>query len=561
MIEYDIWTYAPDLTVIPSEGRTVRPDVSSFAVAPEFVSFPEARSERVFKLGFAWDVTRDWHLAKAFWHDHGGRHAVFLMPSWKRDFGVSTLPTSGGHSLTVAVANYAASYLTTTRLDEVGRYVFCYDLTNGLAVAKVLSSADGTPSSVLTLEQAWPFTPTYEAVFGFAILVRFDEDETTWRSLSPQHVKAEFVFRTVRESIITPADGELVEGVAQYQSQPFGVFAETVEDLPQRRNVSYADGPKNFHVVQNALYVMRWACWPSTSGGFRLLRNATDGTITPPDESQGFKSLLTTLNVATTEHVSLAFDQTSYEVIAWQSGTSAKILRWQNNAPALVTFEGWSPILFFNGQVNVQAKIDGTTDVVCYYIRRGSGAICARFQRDAFAIEYVVGGFPHMPLLLLSVATSGLDHILYGMDDGYRKMELVATYPAQPAPLPDPYVPVALDQEAAGGKACVRDFAYENGIIAAALAEAAGGKGSVADTESVNVAPPPTNFAESQGGKAAVMDIACDVVVFGPPTQQEATGGKGSVADITSVLVAIETSSIPENTGGKASITDLYYGP
>ena len=86
MIEYDIWTHAPDLTVTPSEGRTVRPDVSSFAVAPEFVSFPEARSERVFKLGFAWDVPRDWHLAKAFWHDHGGRHAVFLMPSWKRDF-------------------------------------------------------------------------------------------------------------------------------------------------------------------------------------------------------------------------------------------------------------------------------------------------------------------------------------------------------------------------------------------------------------------------------------------------------------------------------------------
>lgn len=557
-LEYDIWPWPPDLTVTPTEGRSINPDLTNGAPAPSFLSFPALRSERIFKLGFAWDIQRDMHLAKAFWHDHGGRHSVFLVPSWNRDFTVASLPASGSSTLAVNVANYGAARLTTTQLDEIGRYVFCYDLAGGLHVAKVLSSADDTIST-LTLEQAFPFAPTREALFGFALLCRFDEDESNWQHQSPTHAKVSLVFRTVRESIRKGTSGALVEGVEVYESLPFTDHVETVETVPLRRDVSYCYGPKNYHVTQNALYTSLWACWPSTTGGFRILRDAIADSITPPDESQGFKSGLTSALISTA-HVCLAFDQVGYEVIAWQDGDNAKIIRYQNGTPTTTTFEGWSPVLFFNGLVNIQAKIDGTTDVVCYYIRRSSGVICARFQRDGFATEYVIGGYPQMPLLLFKMEAAGLVQSLTAMDDGYRKMVLSTTYPAQPDPPPDPYVYFAL-QEAAGALCSLIDAAYENGIISGELFEAAGAVASISDVLDEYAAPPPTNFSESFGAIPSLTNIAYDLIVFGPPTLTQAAGGSATVADIIHILAAIETAPIQEAAAATPTINNIYYGP
>lgn len=560
-LEYPIWTTPPDLSVIPTESRSIKPDVSAPALdAPEFVSFPEYRSERVFKFGFAWSLARDSQRAKAFWNAQGGQHGVFLIPTWNRDFEAAMLPAAGDTELAVYVEDYGATLLTDTRLDQPGRYVFCYDLTWGLFVAKVLESADDEVST-LTLEQPFPWRPTREAIFGFAVLVRFEEDDLDWKSLSPAHTKAEIVFRSVRESILTPEDGGLVDGVPQYESLAFTTHAERVEVMPLRRSVAYPLGPENFHGTQNALYTRQWACWPSKTGGFRMLRDAVPGTIIPPDESQGFKSQLTAA-VIDTPHVSCSFDQVGYECIAWQHDeTTAKIIRWQNGTPTTTTFAGWSPILFFNGLVNIQAKIDGTTDVVCYYIRRGSGAICARFQRDGFAIEYIVGGFPRMPLLLFSATASGLVHTLLGMDDGYRSMTLTVTYPTQPDPPPDIFVAITIEPDAAAGEILPGDLAYERVIIdPPAIQEAAAGTASMADAASIDTTVN-TTFAEGTQSFGYLPDVVMISMIVAPAAQQETAAAVANTQDITYTLAAIETSPVQEQSAHTPSLGNIYYGP
>lgn len=557
MIEYPIWPYVPDFSTVPTESRTATPDQQSLGAGPDFVAFPLTRSERTFKLGFAWDTPRDWHAAKALWQSFGGRACVFLVPTWARDFNVTAQPTAGDYELVVNVADYGATYLTTTALDEVGRYLFCWDQLGGLHVAKVLSSADGA-TSTLTLEQAFPFTPTREAIYGFAVLARFGEDESEWMNTGPNRVKVALVFQSILERMIYAATGPL-DGIDQYQSLGFLEGVQTFEDTPQFFRVASCLGPKNLHVAQNADYTHTWYIWLSTTGGFRLVRDP----ITPPtypDEAQGIKSTLVS-GIIPTEHVTCCFDQVGWECIAWAEGSLVKMARRQNGTATVTSWTGTSPCLFWNGEVNVQARIDGTTDVVCYYIKPGSGALFARFQRDNFAIEYSLGGYPTVPLNLVRCERDGLVHNLYAVDVGYRSMVLSVTYPTQPDPLPDPYVALELDGEAVGGFVTPGDIAYENGIISEAIAEDAGGAGAVVDIENANVAPPPTNFAEAEIAKAFVLDLAYEVIIFGPPVQTAAAGARGSVPDITSVLVAIETSKITEETGAKGAVSDIYYGP
>lgn len=559
MIEYDIWTWPPDLSVTPTEGRPINPDVIAMAPAPEFVQWPETRVEKLRKFGFAFQIARDANQAKAFWNSQGGRAGVFLMPTWTRDFTVGSQPASGATSLVVQVGGYGATYLTSTRRDDPGRYIYCYDLVAGLHVAKVLSSADNVSTSTLTIEQAFPFTPTREALYGFAELVRFDLDETEWISYSPTQVKAELVFRTVRESLYTPEDGSR-EGQHLYQSQGFTSFVTTVESTPLEFRVAITPGPVNLAVAQNATYDVPWTCWPSTTGGFRLLKDATPG-VTYPDESRGTKSLLTSI-VTNTTHVSLAFDQLSREVIAWQDGTNVKVARWQGGIATIVSWEGWTPILFWNGQINVQARLDSDTDVVCYYVKRGSGAVYARFQRDNFADEEVIGGWPAAPLNLIGTAVDGLVHTLTAMDCGFRKCVLSTTYPEQPEPPPDPYVALLLPAEGAGVEGIVTDTQDEYAIRDPGLqSDSVAASGSVSDITSEDLAPPPTDFHEGGTMSGSVADIAYEQVVRNIEPPQENVGSSGAISDMRHESIVVQTSVLQESVGPSASVQDIYYGP
>lgn len=556
MIEYDIWTPVPDFTTNPREARAGHPDVVAFSNAAEFVSFPETRVERLLMFGFSWDVVRDWTLAKQFWAEKGGRAEVFLLPSWQRNLTFLTIPTSGSYTATVTHPDYASAYLTTTRRDEIGRYVYVWDATHGLQVLKVLSAAVVTGGSTLTFESPLTFTPFRECFVGFAMLARFDNDESDWTHFDPTHVRVELTFRTVRESTVTPATGALEDGVAQYQSLAFSAFEQTVEATPLRFNVSEVLGPLNKRLTQNATYSVLWAAWPSTSG-FRLLKNATPGAIIPPDETQGTPTDYFSTAI-TTEHVSLTFDQTAYEVFAWHSAANKITVK---SFTTSITFDGFAPQLFYNGQVNVAARIAGTTDVVCYYLKKGSAGLFARFQRDNYAIEYVLGGYPTRPFYLVTHAVAGLVHSMYAIDEGYRKMRLDATYPAQPDPLPDPYVFLTLPGESVGASCSWVDLLDEYAIIAAMVSDAVGAAGDVSDIANDYVAPPPTNFTEEQGGAGVVFDIAYDLVIFGPSLQTDAVGGLATMADIAYDFVVPPVAPQSDTVEALPILQDIYYGP
>lgn len=556
MIEYDIWEHVPDFTTNPKEARVGRPDVVAISNAPEFVSFPESRVERIFVFGFSWDVVRDWTLAKQFWAEKGGRAEVFLLPSWQRNLSPLAMPSSGDFEITVDHADYAAAYLTTTARDEIGRYIFVWDSAHGLQVLKVTAAAAVTGGSKLTTEQAFSFTPDREAIVGFAMLVRFDDDESEWRSHDPSHVRTELTFRTVRESTLTEDEGALLSGEEVYESLPFTAFESTVEDTPLRYDIPEILGPLNRGITQNGTYSVLWAAWPS-SAGIRMKKNATPGAITPPDETQGTPSSYFSAAIVT-DHLAFAFDQTAYEVFAWHSATDRITLK---SFTTTLTFDGFAPSLFYNGQVNVQARIDGLTDVVCYYLKRGSAGLYARFQRDNYATEYLMGGYPTRPFYLLQAhSVDGLVHSMVAIDEGFRKMRLDATYPTQPAPLPDPYVSLYF-AEAVGATASVAEMLDEYAIITAAISDAVEATASVAEILNENVAPPPTNFTESQGGTPSIADIAYEVVVFNPPVQTESAGALASVANIAYDLIVPPTTPQTEASGATPSIQDIYFGP
>lgn len=556
MIEYDIWEHVPDFTTNPKEARVGRPDVVAFANAPEFVSFPESRVERILVFGFAWDVVRDWMLAKQFWSEKGGRAEVFLLPSWQRNLSPVAMPAAGAFEITVDHADYAAAYLTTTARDEIGRFIFVWDSAHGLQVLKVMSAAVVSGGSTLTTEQAFSFTPDREAIIGFAMLVRFDDDESEWRSHDPSHVRTELTFRTVRESTLTEDEGALHSGEAVYESLPFTAFESTVEDTPMRYDCPEILGPLNRGISQNGTYSVLWAAWPSSSG-IRMKKAATPGAIVPPNEAEGTPSSYFSAAIVT-EHLAFAFDQTAYEVFAWHSAADRITLK---SFTTTITFDGFAPSLFFNGQVNVQARIDGLTDVVCYYLKRGSAGLFARFQRDNYAVEYLMGGYPTRPLYLTAVhSVDGLVHSMTAIDEGYRKMRLDATYPTQPAPLPDPYVSLYF-ADSVGGSASLTEILEEYGIVSAVIAEAVGGSASLSDILNEDVAPPPTNFTEAPGGSASLSDIAYELIIFSPSPSSESTAGLASLSDIAYDLIVQAASPQSEAAAGTPSISDIYYGP
>lgn len=556
MIEYDIWTHPPDLTTSIKQSRVGHPDVVALTGAPEFTSFPEARSERIYAMKFSWDTPREFTAAKRFWAEKGGRHETFLLPTWQRDIRFAILPTAGTLYIDIFSTVTAPNYLTTTADDEVGRYIYAWDNINGLQVVRVLTAeAAGSGKIRLRIEQPWAATYGTEVMHGFALLVRFDDDEAEWKHADPSHCSAELTFRTTRESTLTDATAGLFDGVNIYQSLAFTGAAQTVAPTPLRFDVCEVLGPANRGLAQNGTYNVLWAAWPSTAG-VRLLRGTTPGAIPAPTEASGYPCPYFTAPV-TTSHISLAFDQNGYEVIAYENTDGTTTLK---SSTVTVTWTGKSPCLFYNGQVNVAARIAGTTDVACYYLREGSGAILARFQRDNYATEYLIGGFPTQPRRLIKHAVAGRIHTFTATDAGFRLMSLTVTYPAQPAPLPDPYVMLAF-ADAVGSDVAWGDLQDEYAIVATAVADAAGTSASIDDIANDYVAPPPTNFSEQQDTSASIADITCDLVVVITPLPQEEAGALASIPDIAYDLIIPFAPNLPETATNDASLTDIYYGP
>lgn len=179
--------------------------------------------------------------------------------------------------------------------------------------------------------------------------------------------------------------------IALQASQGFVSIDQDVRalTLPTAR-IGYALGPSTFRTAQDHPYSARWAAWPSASGV--MLKAVPSGLVWPPDES-GIQSPFFSSHIST-NHLSLAFDQTAFEQVAYQlNATTIEIRKSGGN----VSFSGFSPTLVYNRQFNSDIT-SGASDVVCYYLRPGINRIYARLQRDNYGVEYVAANLSCQPI-------------------------------------------------------------------------------------------------------------------------------------------------------------------
>lgn len=446
MIEFDIWQWEPDTTAEPEITVANEASMASLSEAPDYIVWPWADPQITRRFRFTWITQADLALAKAFWAAKGGSAAAFLLPSWEREITLAGTPTPGQY-LEVEGINWLASF-PIHHPDGPGRYIYCHCPENGFWASRVVGAVDYTPSTtLLELETPLPWVPVDYAITGFLYVVRFADDEAEFVQFHPEIATAEFAFVSTRQRILKEEERTPVDGIFLEASRPLALgSAEPVEPPQYDMTVAYTWGPKNWRVYQNANYEEAWAGWLGTNS-VRLGKFAP-GEVAPPDDGLGFASPLFTGTLATT-HLSLAFDQNGFEAFSWQSGPGvASVRRLVNGVIQTFTFPGFEPILFFNGNIAIEDRLLGESELVCYYRKPGYALLFARIMRDNFNIEYVAAQIPFIPVKLLDVIfdRDARTYSVRFVDVGWRTtLATSSPYPEPPPIPPDPFVPFALD--------------------------------------------------------------------------------------------------------------------
>lgn len=180
-------------------------------------------------------------------------------------------------------------------------------------------------------------------------------------------------------------------GSSQYGFKSFALecISES-EDLYGPRLVQFCDGPEVEGVAQGDRFYTRWAVWMS-SGGMRygIYDDSYESTLlTSAGNTMGSSVGMFNSNVF--GEVSMAFDVDSNPMFCAEYPSETIILKRRVGVNIFTyTWSGCSPILFYDG---IFLSDRNVVDVVCVYIKKSSlfNRVFARFQRDSFAIEYVI---------------------------------------------------------------------------------------------------------------------------------------------------------------------------
>jgi hypothetical protein len=418
--------------------------------------FPQRTPDQLFNHRFAFTARLEIQQIKEFFRDRGGRTWAFYLPSWKRDVTLAE-PTAAGTKLINIISpdeNYEETHFDDTDLDHHGRYLFFFREgfpVFGIDIIRVLPGLRAGENQ-LDLDLPLPFDVDQNTLVGWCYLVRFVEDQVVWTHYSPDHAETEIAFRATRRAnqndITQP-----IEQINQYGQLGF-VEARLAPGIPEptTNRVSYSLGPWILHNPQDELFYTPWAAWPHEDG-VRLKKLSTYEEIWLPNDSGTASTLFS--GPVLTDHLSLTFDQNSWEVVAYQKASEQiELRRFFNFATDIRTWTGIDPILQFNGLLSV-GLATGDRDVVCYYLRTDGNSLYMRFQRDNFAIEYVAALLPSRPLALKQAYyerdDTGLVGTLYVeyLDAGLRVCALrSAAYDAPPPPPPPPLLPEVIAQAA-----------------------------------------------------------------------------------------------------------------
>lgn len=233
---------------------------------------------------------------------------------------------------------------------------------------------------------------------------------TTFQSMTPitprlSGIIAYFAFPKYREAIAANVDtcttDDPIEQGLQFESLLNQVAIPQVDQygfqgFQQRRtpfdssllenwticpNYDYSDGPITEGITQPTIYTTRWAAQYFPDSG-TIKYGKKNGTLV------NASALLfpIPLNLSEDDQISISFDANARASFAFQAGNSTiEIRRFEAGTPTTYSFSGTTPRLFYDG---ILQRNNTEVDLICFYLN--GGAICARFQRDNFAVEYVI---------------------------------------------------------------------------------------------------------------------------------------------------------------------------
>jgi len=451
-ITFPIFTPPPDFSRDIQRTLTTAQDVLRLSGAQALVTWPATRTETSFRMVFSIRGARAVQDAKAFLAARGGQHEAWFLPTWQRDFSLAIPATTGDTTIRVAVDDYAALYLTTTADDELGRFLFTYDTDNGLFTTRIIQATTaGSGASDLELEDALPWTPATGAIWGHLALVRMSDDQIAVKHMTPTHITFELAAITVRQRSTTDETLVLDRSTGPAGSEPFTSATIQAVDSPRlRHDYAHTLGPVNLHFPQDETFATPWAIWLG-SQRVRMANGKVEGDIWPPDDAEGFPSDLFPDSKPNTTHISAAFDQNSWEVLAWEN-TAAETITIRRRFNGVIVehvFPGRSPALFNDGIIAVQARLDGLSDVVCYYDRPGHNCIFARLQRDNYGVEYPVVLGPAKLRKMIDAGSEGFIGTIRFIDDSFRLVTLRTDEIPEVIVPPSPYIYGIFDEGAA----------------------------------------------------------------------------------------------------------------
>lgn len=563
---YPVLATVPDFTTDPKQGLVEAQDKLAIAMGRGRVAFPNLQPDHVFAFKFTLDSLAEIRAVKQFFAGRGGRAHPFYLPTWRND-----LPAQSGNFastlLTVSATDYEADHLTEpdTRPDHYGRQIFVWQPNQALFTTRVISATESTPgTTVLDLEQTLPFTINpATAVCGFLHLARFLDDRISWDHSLPDIASAELKFRGIRQHI-TVTQTNPVEGTQIFGLQPLVSVTQSPEPSePSDNRAAYAAGPINLHASQDELYFTRWAVW-TYDRKVRIKRLAT-GEITFPDSSGTTSGLFGSTTVAT-DHITLAFDQNAWEVIAYQKTAGTIELRQFFNSEVTVrTWEGIDPVLVFDQLIDPNLE-DGDSDVVCYYLKPGKNLLFVRIQRENFGTERIAAQLPLRPLALKRSWMADQKQHIELLDAGFRKAVIETDeYPDPPPPdPPPPEIPIDLEPETAGGTIELAAI-YSNAVVYAdglpfdaphpPFEETSEGRIEHGGAY-IDVTFEAEAGEEHSGGQLEHGGVYTQVVLS--DEEQEAAGGSLSFDSITNTLIVQSPPPNEEPALGEIQITATY---
>lgn len=556
---YPLFHLVPDFSEPVAMGLSTMQDRLNLAPGTNFVAFPQVQTDRFFSHLFTGVTKGELVQVKEFFRERGGRTHPFYLPSWRADVAVEGIVPAGEVQITIPLEGdgYAAEHLDTTTEDHYGRQLYFWMPGSGVFAERVLRTiAVDDDFEILELVEPLPFEfDPSKGLCGWAYLARFMEETLTWSHPSPDVASTTLRFRCIRGWNGIEQENA-VDGTDQYGSNKFTSLHQVQElTSPITNRVAYAPGPFNLRYVQDVPYSQQWAAYP---GEFRVMLYQGNDTLWLPTDV-GAPSVLFSGTVDT-DHISLAFDQNSSEIIAYQKsdGVNIELRQLFNGELEVVTWEGTDPLLIFNYLVDGDLETSAT-DVVCYYLKPGDNLLYWRFQRENFGTERIcqqLGGKP-IALKRVWVDSEAELHKLEYLDAGFRKATLsAAALPPIPPPITHQlriateamkdlaltidgrYLPVAVpvdySTEAMAGMTLELWGTYASLLVFSNVgSEAMGGLSLALSGAYVDAIVAGPDLAESMAGLALALSGAHDEVIVAPdPNHEYATAGPLTITGV-----------------------------